>query len=160
MLKNKIKIYRRFYGSKEVKELPVSMRRLLAEVKEKLSGDEKMFQIFENCYTNTLDTTVKKMEDGTTYVITGDIPAMWLRDSVCQLRPYLVLAKDDPEMIDLMQGLVERQFQFICIDPYANAFNEAPNGNCWEKDETDMDHGFGNVNMKLTRFVSLSNLHI
>ena len=125
-------------GVKEVKELPVSMRRLLAEVKEKLSGDEKMFQIFENCYTNTLDTTVKKMEDGTTYVITGDIPAMWLRDSVCQLRPYLVLAKDDPKMIDLMQGLVERQFQFICIDPYANAFNEAPNGNCWEKDETDM----------------------
>ncbi len=47
-------------GVKEVKELPVSMRRLLAEVKEKLSGDEKMFQIFENCYTNTLDTTVKK----------------------------------------------------------------------------------------------------
>ena len=74
-------------GVKEVKELPVSMRRLLAEVKEKLSGDEKMFQIFENCYTNTLDTTVKKMEDGTTYVITGDIPAMWLRYSVCQLRP-------------------------------------------------------------------------
>ena len=64
-------------GVKEVKELPVSMRRLLAEVKEKLSGDEKMFQIFENCYTNTLDTTVKKMEDGTTYVITGDIPARW-----------------------------------------------------------------------------------
>lgn len=85
-------------GVKEVKELPVSMRRLLAEVKEKLSGDEKMFQIFENCYTNTLDTTVKKMEDGTTYVITGDIPAMWLRDSVCQLRPYLVLAKDDPKI--------------------------------------------------------------
>ncbi len=123
---------------RENKVLPASMIKLLTEVKEKLAGDEKMFQIFENCYTNTLDTTVKKMEDGTTYVITGDIPAMWLRDSVCQLRPYLVLAKDDPEMVDLMQGLVERQFQYISIDPYANAFNEAANGNCWEKDETDM----------------------
>ena len=41
-----------------------------------------MVQLFINCFTNTLDTTVKRLEDGTTYIITGDIPAMWLRDSV------------------------------------------------------------------------------
>ena len=48
---------------------------------------------------NTLDTTVKKMEDGSTYVITGDIPAKWLRDSVAQLRPYLVPAQNDPSWL-------------------------------------------------------------
>lgn len=122
---------------KEGKKLPESMECLLKDVREKLK-DEEMYQMFSNCFTNTLDTTVKKMEDGTTYVITGDIPAMWLRDSVCQLRPYLILAGQDCEIADTLQGLVERQFRCIGIDPYANAFNEAANGHCWEKDETDM----------------------
>lgn len=120
------------------KQLPQSMQNLLEEVRAKLAGDDKLIKMFENCYTNTLDTTVKKMDDGTTYVITGDIPAMWLRDSVCQLRPYYVLAEKDPEIADMIEGLVKRQMKYILIDAYANAFNEADNGNCWEKDETDM----------------------
>lgn len=113
------------------------MENLVKKVKEQLKDDPKLAQMFENCYTNTLDTTVKRMDDGTTYVITGDIPAMWLRDSVAQLRPYLIPAKEDPKILELLVGLVKRQFQYILIDPYANAFNEAPNGNCWEKDETE-----------------------
>ena len=48
---------------------------------EKLAGWPKLAQLFRNCYPNTMDTTVRQMEDGTTFVLTGDIPAMWLRDS-------------------------------------------------------------------------------
>lgn len=114
------------------------MEQIISKVKEKLSDSPKVAEMFENCFTNTLDTTVKKMEDGTTYVITGDIPAMWLRDSVCQLRPYLILAQEDKEIADTIEGLVNRLYSCIQLDPYANAFNESANGNCWEKDETDM----------------------
>ena len=72
-----------------------AVEKLLKSVEEKLKGEPKLFEMFQNCYLNTLDTTVKQMEDGTTYVITGDIPAMWLRDSVAQLRPYLIAAGEE-----------------------------------------------------------------
>lgn len=123
----------------KMKILPASIEQILVEVKKQFKEEPKIYQIFENCYTNTLDTTVKSLEDGTSYVITGDIPAMWLRDSVAQLRPYLILAKEDKGIADILVGLVKRQFMYINIDPYANAFNEEANGNCWEKDETKMN---------------------
>ncbi len=98
---------------------------------------DKLTAMFEKCFTNTLDTTVKRLEDKTTHVITGDIPAMWLRDSTCQLRPYLIVAKENEEVANTIEQLVRRQMQMILIDPYANAFNEKPDGSCWEKDITD-----------------------
>lgn len=71
-------------------ENPSSVQELLAEVKAAFAEEPRLAEIFKTCYTNTLNTTVKEMEDGSTYVITGDIPAMWLRDSTAQLRPYLI----------------------------------------------------------------------
>ena len=116
-----------------------SIEAILNKVKEAFAKEPELARLFETCYTNTLDTTVKQMEDGTTHVITGDIPAMWLRDSTAQLRPYLIPAAHDEQLAELIAGLVRRQFQFICIEPYANAFNEKPDGSCWEKDFPDQD---------------------
>ena len=60
---------------------------------------------------------------------------MWLRDSTAQVRPYLVIARDDDDMAAMISGLVRRQFAYICIDPYANAFNETPSGAAWDPDD-------------------------
>lgn len=109
----------------------------LGEVREKAKGEEKLLEQFERCFLNTLETTVKMKEDGTVYVITGDIPAMWLRDSTAQIRPFLFPAKQNGEIQKMIAGLVKRQFNYICLDPYANAFNEGPTGACWEKDDPD-----------------------
>lgn len=116
-----------------------SICRLFRIVEEKLRKYPKIVEIFQNCYLNTLDATVKSMDDGTTYVITGDIPAMWLRDSTAQLRPFLPVAGQEPALQEILIGLSRRQFQYIQTDPYANAFNEADNGNCWEHDITEQN---------------------
>lgn len=67
----------------------------IARVKA-LIDDPKLAWMFENCFPNTLDTTVNfRQVNGKpdTFVITGDIDAMWLRDSSAQVVPYLPLAK-------------------------------------------------------------------
>ena len=80
---------------------------------------------------------------------------MWLRDSTAQVRPYLPIAKDDADLADMIAGLVKRQFFYINIDPYANAFNEEPNNAGHQTDNTEMNPGFGNVNTRLTHSATL-----
>lgn len=99
--------------------------------------DEHIRRTFENCYVSTAKTTTKFLENGEAYVFTGDIAAMWLRDSSAQVVHYLPFLKEYPILKDMVKGLIARQAKYIHIDPYANAFNEEANGNCWEKDITE-----------------------
>lgn len=107
----------------------------LYHLHQSIDCEPQLLQVFENCYADTLKKAVKDMGDGTYHVITGDIPAMWLRDSAAQMRPYLFAAKKDAKVREIIAGVVRRQFLYICIDAYANAFNQAPNGAYWEKDD-------------------------
>ncbi|MEH7545211.1 glycoside hydrolase family 125 protein [Neobacillus vireti] len=118
--------------------IPKSMQKLIQHVKESFPGDEKLHRMFEQCFVNTYTTTLNKQEDGKTFVVTGDIPAMWLRDSAAQVRPYLIAAEEDAELADLLEGVIRQQFAFILHDPYANAFNETANSRGHQTDLTQM----------------------
>jgi len=114
-----------------------------AKIKEVSSfiSDDELGWLFENCFPNTLDTTVNYRIIGgrpDTFVITGDINAMWLRDSSAQVWPYIPLVKDDNKLKDMIAGVINKQTKCILIDPYANAFNDGPTGSEWAKDITEM----------------------
>lgn len=123
----------------EVSNKTLSALDSLAEhIAEQTTEQPRLARMFRSAMLNTLETTVRTMADSTTFVITGDIPAMWLRDSAAQVRPFLSLAAQSPELADMIEGLVTRQLASLRMDPYANAFNDGPTGKGHQEDKTEL----------------------
>jgi meiotically up-regulated gene 157 (Mug157) protein len=154
------------------KRLPPSQRRFTNKAVEQTIvrvtrniADPALQRLFTNCYPNTLDTTVLLGEyDGKpdTFVATGDIAAMWLRDSSAQVSPYLPLCRSDAGMRRLFQGLIHRQTRCIRIDPYANAFMHdlsARTGLEWaQHDQTEMKPGVAERKWEIDSLCNVVNL--
>lgn len=128
---------KRHFSSKAVES---AISQFAAKVK-----DKELVWLFGNCFPNTLDTTVHYSEVNgkpDTYVITGDIDAMWMRDSSAQVWPYMQFAKEDSKVHDLIAGVINRQTGYILEDPYANAFYKDPTEKSeWISDHTKMRPG-------------------
>ena len=132
---HRLPVEKRCFTSKAVEKQIKQMHKALVAVSPKL------WQMFQNSFPNTLDTTVFPNGDKT-FVITGDIDAMWLRDSGAQVWTYISYIKDDPELAKLIKGVILQQLEFICLDPYANAFMDDPNKEShWATDYTKMKKG-------------------
>ncbi len=87
----------------------------------------KLAELYRNCYPNTLETATEIMNDGSVFVLTGDIPAMWLRDSTAEVSHYIPLAKENDDIKDIIKGVIKRQRMYIELEPYANAYKKEPN---------------------------------
>ena len=108
-------------------KLPNALTKRIEYYSDKLRSYPKLCKLYGNCCPNTIETALETCDDGTVFVLTGDIPAMWLRDSTAQVTHYVPLSRDE-EMSKIIEGVIKRQLSYIRIDPYANAFNKEANG--------------------------------
>lgn len=141
-------------------EISVLAKKLAQEGKEVLcekgftKEQQEIFEeMFQKCFVSTADTTTKLLENGETYVFTGDIEAMWLRDSSAQVVHYLPFAKEFLQIRHMIAGLIQRQMRYITIDPYANAFNEEKMVIVGRRTILSLMIGSGRENMRLILFV-------
>ena len=126
---------KRKFGSKAI---DAEIEKVKAQI-----ADPELAWLFENCFPNTLDTTITHFGElkgkADTFVITGDIDAMWLRDSSAQMYPYVPFVNQDAELKKLVLGVINRHARSVLIDAYANAFNyDASKKSEWYSDNTDM----------------------
>lgn len=122
-----------------------SVEKVISDVTSRLV-DPDLAMLFTNALPNTLDTTVawhvnassnsvqKRSSNATwpgaqSFIITGDIDAEWLRDSVNQVMNYQTLAKADAALYQLILGAINTQSEFIINYPFCGAFQPpSPSG--------------------------------
>jgi meiotically up-regulated gene 157 (Mug157) protein len=119
-----------------VVQIPEGLERWLAEVGDRLGPGGWRAELVDAAVRRTVTDAISLLPDGTAFVATGDIPAMWLRDSAAQVRPLLAAAHE-PEVAELLSAVSRRQLEYVALDAYANAFNATPSGAGYHRDFAD-----------------------
>ena len=108
-------------------KIPESLIKRTREYADKIGKySPKLSAMYEKCYLSTIETCMERLDDGTVFLCTGDIPAMWLRDSTAQVSHYIPAAVNDEETAEIIKGVIARQRDYLKQDPYANAFKKEP----------------------------------
>ena len=118
--------------------VPAALSALVDAVERRAGSPRarRVHRAVSRLFTEAMRRTSDITGQDTIAVITGDIPAMWLRDSAWQLRPLLAATADD-DVYSVIASVSRQQAFYVLIDPYANAFNIGPTGDCWHKDFSD-----------------------
>lgn len=115
---------------------------LIAEIQQAADQvqlhSNKATELFKNALIDTVTHTVTPQNTTDIFVATGDIPAMWLRDSTFQVLPYLQLIQTVPQVKTLIQGVLNQQLAYVRHDPYANAFNQTASGAHYTTDSSNI----------------------
>ena len=112
-----------------MQKIPEILLKKAEELREKTKRRfPKLAPLVKQCFLNTIETTVTQLDDGSFFVITGDIPAMWLRDSAAQVKPYIKYAAEDESLREILRSIIEKHAFYVTLDPYSNAFNAANSG--------------------------------
>lgn len=127
-----------------MKNIPAILIQKAEELEKKTAlRFPKLAPLMKQCFLNTIETTVTQLEDGSYFVITGDIPAMWLRDSAAQVKPYIKYAKESEELRVILRSIIEKHAFYVNLDPYSNAFNSTDSGVVFGYvDHTDFENGY------------------
>jgi len=112
------------FGSVDARPIVDALRTLLVE---RAVPDHRV-ELATRATDSLVRRAMARRSDGAVYVSTGDIPAMWLRDSAAQVRPLLALTSAAPAVVELVTGVLRLQVEQVLVDPYANAFNPGPTG--------------------------------
>lgn len=95
------------------------------------TDEAKVIRIYRKAFWHALEASVISMKDGSTFVMTGDVPRMWLRDSAASMAPYIDLFHRRPESLSndffehlnrLIDGFVSLQAEYIVSDPCSAVF--------------------------------------
>lgn len=123
-------------------QIPEILLKKAEELEQKTAEQfPSLTPLVKQCFLNTIETTVQQLDDGSYFVITGDIPAMWLRDSAAQVKPYIKYAKEDESLRAILRSIIEKHAFYVNMDPYSNAFNAAESKD-GHADHTDWQSGW------------------
>ncbi|CAG8686285.1 10810_t:CDS:2, partial [Ambispora leptoticha] len=139
---NKIPYSRPWFQRRKFKSQIIEQT--IIEISKKMK-DKDLATLFENCWSHSLDNYVLWQDDSKgyprTFIASGKLEVLYIRDSTNQIISYTPFAKDDPELAKMILGVINMQAEYLAKDIYSNSFFPPPSSNLprpydpWEEND-------------------------